>query len=529
MSEEIFNTLFKNGYIKKLSALQFYDEDKKTFLNGRQVIGKCPISGCNSDKAYGDECSLGHQYMSSELINPISTLSGNKPILKSVDNWYFTLDDSLDIMKELNEFLKKNTNRRKFEIKAIDEFLKEPMIYVPRKYINDLNNLETILPSHKTINEENKSSITFIFDKLEDRDKAKEKLDDLNIHYTNGKTLVPFRISGNISWGVRVPDKEDLKNLTFWVWPESLWAPISFIKTYLESIGENPKEWHNWWENKSSMVYQFIGEDNIYFYSIAEMAILIGLKIAKGEDVNINNIKLPHIVPNKHILFMDKKASSSSDIKPPMADELLSYYTSDQLRMHFMSLGLSSKSVGFKPQVYMKEDEKEGADPVLKEGNLLTNVFNRLIRSCFYTLQSLNENIPREEVSEKIKVLTEKAVFEYERHMYNQDFHRISYVLDDYIREINKYWVNNSKKEELKRNVLADCFYACKVIAILIHPIAPEGCEMFKDYLNIGDELWNWDKIFDPLNSYFQDTEKHNFKFLEPKVDFFEKMEYQFL
>lgn len=529
VSEEIFNTLFKNGYIKKLSALQFYDEDKKTFLNGRQVIGKCPISGCNSDKAYGDECSLGHQYMSSELINPISKLSGNKPILKSVDNWYFTLDDSLDIMKELNEFLKKNTNRRKFEIKAIDEFLKEPMIYVPRKYINDLNNLETILPSHKTINEENKSSITFIFDKLEDRDKAKEKLDDLNIHYTNGKTLVPFRISGNISWGVRVPDKEDLKNLTFWVWPESLWAPISFIKTYLESIGENPKEWHNWWENKSSMVYQFIGEDNIYFYSIAEMAILIGLKIAKGEDVNINDIKLPHIVPNKHILFMDKKASSSSDIKPPMADELLSYYTSDQLRMHFMSLGLSSKSVGFKPQVYMKEDEKEGADPVLKEGNLLTNVFNRLIRSCFYTLQSLNENIPREEVSEKIKVLTEKAVFEYERHMYNQDFHRISYVLDDYIREINKYWVNNSKKEELKRNVLADCFYACKVIAILIHPIAPEGCEMFKDYLNIGDELWNWDKIFDPLNSYFEDTEKHNFKFLEPKVDFFEKMEYQFL
>ena len=529
VSEEIFNTLFKNGYIKKLSALQFYDEDKKTFLNGRQVIGKCPISGCNSDKAYGDECSLGHQYMSSELINPISKLSGNKPILKSVDNWYFTLDDSLDIMKELNEFLKKNTNRRKFEIKAIDEFLKEPMIYVPRKYINDLNNLETILPSHKTINEENKSSITFIFDKLEDRDKAKEKLDDLNIHYTNGKTLVPFRISGNISWGVRVPDKEDLKNLTFWVWPESLWAPISFIKTYLESIGENPKEWHNWWENKSSMVYQFIGEDNIYFYSIAEMAILIGLKIAKGEDVNINDIKLPHIVPNKHILFMDKKASSSSDIKPPMADELLSYYTSDQLRMHFMSLGLSSKSVGFKPQVYMKEDEKEGADPVLKEGNLLTNVFNRLIRSCFYTLQSLNENIPREEVSEKIKVLTEKAVFEYERHMYNQDFHRISYVLDDYIREINKYWVNNSKKEELKRNVLADCFYACKVIAILIHPIAPEGCEMFKDYLNIGDELWNWDKIFDPLNSYFEDTEKHNFKFLEPKVDFIEKMEYQFL
>lgn len=528
VSEEIFNTLFENGYIKKMSALQFYDEDKNTFLNGRQVVGKCPIAGCNSDKAYAEECSLGHQYMVSELINPVSTLSGKKPILKSVDNWYFTLEDSMDIMKELNEFLKRSTNRRKYELKAIDEFLKKPLIYVPRKYIDDLVELEAKLPNHEVIDEEKKSSITFVFEHLEDRDKAKEVLESLSINYTSGKTLVPFRLSGNISWGVPVPDKDDLKDLTFWVWPESLWAPISFLKTYLESKGENPEEWSNWWESEESMVYQFIGEDNIYFYSIAEMAMFIGLRLAKGEKVDVSKLNLPHIVSNKHILFMDKKASSSSEIKPPMADELLKYYTKDQLRMHFMSLGLSSKSVGFKPQVYMKEEEKVGVDPVLKEGNLLTNVFNRLIRSCFYTLQILNKNITTVEVSQKIKDLAEKAVFEYERHMYNQDFHRIAYVLDEYIREMNKYWTNNIKDDELKIQVVADCLYACKVIAILIHPIAPEGCEMFKEYLNIDDEIWNWDNIFEPINFYFKDGENHNFKFLEPKIDFFKKMEYQY-
>lgn len=528
VSEEIFNTLFENGYIKKMSALQFYDEDKNTFLNGRQVVGKCPIAGCNSDKAYAEECSLGHQYMASELINPVSTLSGKKPILKSVDNWYFTLEDSMDIMKELNEFLKRSTNRRKYELKAMDEFLKKPLIYVPRKYIDDLVELEAKLPNHEVIDEEKKSSITFVFEHLEDRDKAKEVLESLSINYTSGKTLVPFRLSGNISWGVPVPDKDDLKDLTFWVWPESLWAPISFLKTYLESKGENPEEWSNWWESEESMVYQFIGEDNIYFYSIAEMAMFIGLRLAKGEKVDVSKLNLPHIVSNKHILFMDKKASSSSEIKPPMADELLKYYTKDQLRMHFMSLGLSSKSVGFKPQVYMKEEEKVGVDPVLKEGNLLTNVFNRLIRSCFYTLQILNKNITTVEVSQKIKDLAEKAVFEYERHMYNQDFHRIAYVLDEYIREMNKYWTNNIKDDELKIQVVADCLYACKVIAILIHPIAPEGCEMFKEYLNIDDEIWNWDNIFEPINFYFKDGENHNFKFLEPKIDFFKKMEYQY-
>ena len=63
VSEEIFNKLYENGYIEKMSALQFYDPDKKAFLNGRQVIGKCPIEGCNSDKAYAEECALGHQYM----------------------------------------------------------------------------------------------------------------------------------------------------------------------------------------------------------------------------------------------------------------------------------------------------------------------------------------------------------------------------------------------------------------------------------------------------------------------------------
>lgn len=527
-SKEIFNKLFENGYIRKMSTLQFYDEEKNVFLNGRQVTGKCPIAGCSSDKAYAEECSLGHQYMASELINPVSTLSGKKPVLKSVENWYFTLEDSMEIMNELNEFLKRNTNRRKYELKAVDEFLKKPVIYVPRKYIEDLSELEAKFPNHETIDEEKKSFVTFVFEHLEDRDKAKETLDSLSINYTSGKTLVPFRLSGNISWGVKVPDRDELKDLTFWVWPESLWAPISFTKAYLESIGENTEDWHKWWDDEDSMVYQFIGEDNIYFYSIAEMAMFIGLKLAKNEDVDISKIKLPHIIPNKHVLFMDKKASSSSEIKPPMADELLEHYSKDQLRMHFMSLGLSSKSVGFKPQVYMKEEEKAGVDPVLKEGNLLTNVFNRLIRSCFYTLQSINESIPKEEVSPKIKELTEKAVLEYERHMYNHDFHRIAYVLDEYIREVNKHWAKNIKNEELKAQVIADCFYACKVIAILVHPIAPEGCEMFREYLNIDEELWNWDKILDPINSYFKDGENHKFKFLEPKIDFFEKMEHQY-
>lgn len=529
VSDWVFNTLYKNGYIKQFSTPQFYDDEFGVFLNGRQVVGRCPIAGCTSEHAYADECSLGHQYMPSELINPVSVLSGKKPSFKTVTNWYFVLDDCIDELKEQLDFLKRNSNTRKYELKIIDEFLKKPLLYVPKKYIEDMEALEAKLPKHTTIDEEGKKSVTFEFENLDLRDEAKRVLDGEGIHYTSGKTLVPFRLSGNVEWGVKVPEQDGLKDLTFWVWPESLWAPISFTRAYLEAEGHSQEEWKKWWSDDDSLVYQFIGEDNIYFYAIAEMGMFDKLK-EDGKGINY-----PHIVANRHILFMDTKASSSSEIKPPMAADLLQYYTPEQLRMHFMSLGLSSKSTGFKPQVLMKEEDRVGVDMVLKDGNLLTNVFNRLIRSCFYTTQShFDGKIPTGAVSEKIKSLAEEKVLEYEKQMYNHEFHRISYVLDDYIREVNKYWVNQMRiadKEEnaeIRRQTLIDCFYACKIMAILVHPIAPSGCEMFREYLNVDERLWNWDYIFEGIEFYTGDLSKHELKFLEPRVDFFKKLDSQF-
>lgn len=527
VSNWVFNTLYEDGYIKKYTTPQFYDEESEVYLNGRQVMGKCPIVGCTSEHAYADECSLGHQYMPSELIHPISVLSGKKPSYRNVTNWYFVLDECMDELQEHMDFLKKNTNTRKYQLNIIDEFLKKPLLYVPRKYFTDLAELEGKLPTHTTTDEDMKKSVTFEFENLDLRDAAKRVLDSLGIHYTAGKTLVPFRLSGNVEWGVGVPEKEDLKELTFWVWPESLWAPISFTKTYLESKGHSGDEWMKWWNGEDSLVYQFIGEDNIYFYSIAEMGMFLHLQ--QG------GLKLPHVIPNRHILFMDTKASSSSDIKPPMADELLEYYTAEQLRMHFMSLGLSSKSTGFKPQVYMKESDRVGVDMVLKDGNLLTNVFNRIIRSCFYATQTYFEGkIPSDEVSDMMMKLAEEKVMEYENQMYNHEFHRISYVLDEFIREVNKYWARQirtadlNSDESLRKQTLVDCFYACKVMSILVHPIAPTGCEMFQEYLNIDDRLWNWEYIFKPIEYYTGDLNKHPIKYLEPKVDFFTKLESQY-
>lgn len=534
VSAEVFHTLYKNGYLRKMSMPQFYDEEKKIFLNGRQVVGKCPIPGCTSDKAYADECSLGHQFLPSELIHPISSLSNKKPVLRDVENWYFDLERCLPMVKEYNDFLRKNTNTRKYQLETVEEFLKKPLLYVPKKYIENVTELAAKLPPHKLTDEEKKPSVLFEFENLDDRDRAKNVLEAENIHYTSGKTLVPFRLSGNIAWGVPFPECEGLKDLTFWVWPESLWAPISFTLAYLKEHGRKEDELSKWWYDRDSQVYQFIGEDNIYFYAIAQTGLFTALQVSREEVPDMEKVHLSHIIANRHLLYMDTKASSSSELKPPMADELLDYYTRDQLRLHFMSLGLSSKSVSFKPQAFMKEEDKVGADMVLKDGNLITNVFNRLIRTCFYAVQNnYDGKLPDGRVSEQIRLLAEKAVLAYERHMYNHEFHRISYVLDDFIRAVNKYWVNNVKiadaanDTEFRKQLVIDCFYACKIMAVLIHPIAPEGCEMFREYLNIGEELWDWKYIFEPVSFYIADRNNHELKHLEPKVDFFQKHDRQ--
>ena len=531
VSIEIFNMLYKNGYLEKLSSPQFYDPDFKVLLNGRQVAGKCPIEGCNSDKAYADECALGHQYMPKELIDPKSILSGKTPELRDMTNWYFKLEEYNNILNEKVNYLRAHSNWRKNLLNTIEEFLKPPVIYVKRKQLEGITNLEEKLPKCIIIDEPKKPSITFAFENLQDRDIARGIFDDTKIRFRTGKTLVPFRLSGNVEWGIKIPEKEELKNLTFWVWPESLWAPISFTKTYLESIGKNPDEWIEWWDSSDAKVYQFMGEDNIYFYGIAEMALFMALSNINSEDkIDFEKINLPHLIANNHLLFMDKKASSSGSIKPPMAKDLLEHYTAEQLRMHFLSLGLSKRSVSFAPQAFMDEEDKKGPDTVLKDGNLLTNVFNRLVRSCFYTSQKYFDTaIPVGEISNSIIEESNEAILTYERYMYNHEFHSVIYVLDSYIRNMNKHWVNNMKLAEasgdnaLRSQVLIDAFHEVRTALTLIHPIAPHSCEMVREYLNANEKLWNWDYIFEPIYTFIGNALTHKLKYLEPRVDFFEK------
>lgn len=535
VSDKFIRRLYENGHLKKISTKQFYDEKAGCFLNGRQVVGKCPVEGCKSEKGYADECDLGHQYMPESLIDPKSTITGETPVMKDVENWYFDLPSYSGLLKEYADRILKQKNVRKLVSSTISEFLAEPVIHIKNELLENYEQIKAEMPGHEFIEEPKKPSFTIKFNSLDEMNAACGILSQHGIRYRTGKTLVPFRLTGNIEWGVPAPVLEGEDPLTVWVWPESLWAPISFTKAVLEKRGRNMDEWRDFWCSKDAQVYQFIGADNIYFYGVAEMGMFMALQ--KGENASDpadGEMQLPILCANNHILFLDKKASSSGAVKPPMAADLLDFYTAEQLRMHFLGLGLGQRSVSFMPKPYNPDAKPEDADPVVKDGFLLSNVFNRIIRTCFYTTQKyFGGEMPVGEIDGQIIEDSKKAVLDYERFMYRFEFHQATYVLDSYIRKASKYMAKNlgdadkTDDNALREKTLVNVFHMIRTAAVLLHPMAPKGTEMLLEYLQLDKSFWSWDRIFDTMKD-FTEGKPHKLKFLEPRVDFFTRHPSQF-
>ncbi|MEM9720442.1 MAG: methionine--tRNA ligase [Bacteroidota bacterium] len=90
-SKEFFTRLNDAGEFVVKESEQYYDEEYKQFLADRYITGTCP--NCSYEQAYGDQCeNCGISLSPTELIKPVSTLSGKKPILKKTKHWYLPLD-----------------------------------------------------------------------------------------------------------------------------------------------------------------------------------------------------------------------------------------------------------------------------------------------------------------------------------------------------------------------------------------------------------------------------------------------------
>ncbi len=94
-----FTNLYNKGLFEEKESEQYYDEQAKTFLADRYIIGTCPV--CSNPNAYGDQCErCGTSLSPEQLINPRSALSDATPVKRTTKHWYFPLQNYEQWLKE---------------------------------------------------------------------------------------------------------------------------------------------------------------------------------------------------------------------------------------------------------------------------------------------------------------------------------------------------------------------------------------------------------------------------------------------
>jgi len=224
LSQDIYRRLKGAGFVYVKPVEQFYDPVKGMFLPDRYIKGECP--NCHSKDQYGDACEVcSTVYAPTDLINPYSTLSGAKPVLKTSDHYFFRLSDPRCI-----------------------EFL--------RTWLDTPGRLQAQVAN-----------------------KAKEWLSGPNDGQNNGKSdqvLGDWDISRDAPYfGIPIPDAP---GKYFYVWLDAPIGYLASLKNYFDSgkaraKGE-PRSFEEFLAASDTEQIHFIGKDIIYFHTLFWPAML---------------------------------------------------------------------------------------------------------------------------------------------------------------------------------------------------------------------------------------------------------------
>jgi len=206
-SQDFFLKLYENGHFTEETSEQYFDEEYQQFLADRYITGECPK--CQNPNAYGDQCEkCGSDLSPTELKNPISTLSGKTPVLKTTSHWYLPMNRHEDWLRD---WIKEGT------LDGVQQ-------HDPKPWRNQVIG----------------QCMSWIDGGLHSR-----------------------AMTRDLDWGVKVPlPNADGKVLYVW-----LDAPIGYISATKQWALDNTKNWEDYWTGDRKLVH-FIGKDNIVFHAV---------------------------------------------------------------------------------------------------------------------------------------------------------------------------------------------------------------------------------------------------------------------
>lgn len=238
-AQDFFKELNAKGIFEKEEKEQFFDEEYQQFLADRYITGTCPK--CGNENAYGDQCEkCGTSLNPTDLINPISTLSGKSPILKNTTHWFLPMQNHEAWLKEWIE----------------EGTLDGVKHHDPKSW-------------------------------------RKQVIGQCKSWIDGG--LQARAMTRDLDWGVKVP-LENAEGKVLYVWLD---APIGYISATKAWAAENKEDWKSYWQNEQSEIVHFIGKDNIVFHCIIFPIILkahgnynLPVNVPANEFLNLEGQKL---------------------------------------------------------------------------------------------------------------------------------------------------------------------------------------------------------------------------------------------
>ncbi|MBK7130869.1 MAG: methionine--tRNA ligase [Crocinitomicaceae bacterium] len=206
-AQDYFKKLNANGSFVEKTTEQYYDTEFNQFLADRYIIGTCPK--CANENAYGDQCEkCGTALSPTDLINPVSTLSGKRPELKETSHWFLPMERHQDWLRYYLRDGKLNGQRHHFPNEWRKQVIGQCMSWI-----------------------------------------------DGGLH--------PRAMTRDLDWGVKVP-LPNAEGKVLYVWLD---APIGYISATKEWAKEQNKKWEDYWTGNTKLIH-FIGKDNIVFHAI---------------------------------------------------------------------------------------------------------------------------------------------------------------------------------------------------------------------------------------------------------------------
>lgn len=431
-ASDFFETLYNKGVFTEEVTEQYYDEKAQTFLADRYITGTCPK--CGNENAYGDQCeNCGSTLNATDLINPKSTLSGEKPVRKETKNWFLPLDKYED---QLRTYIESHKEWRPNVYGQCQSWLNAGL--QPRAMTRDLD-WGIKVP----------------------------------VKGADGKVLYVW-FDAPIGYISATKELFEYARL-------GIWNPKA-EEYYINQAEVETGNWEQYWKDDETKLVHFIGKDNIVFHCVIFPAMLM----AHGDYILADN------VPANEFLNLEGQKISTSKNWAVWLDEYLVEFKDKQdvLRYVLTATAPETKDNDFTWKDFQARNNNE---LVAILGNFINRVvvlthkyFDGKVPTCMVITPE------DQQVIDDLAAFPEKVSASIENYRFREALSEVMNVA----RLGNKYladtepWKVIKTDEDRVRTILYISLQIAATIEILIEPFLPFTADKLQKMLNYGGHLW---------------------------------------